>query len=112
MLPPHLKNSVTAALENYCDQKIPAHVRSLLRLTFAFRSNNVTLYEERPRYNDPSQWTRLEIAQFRFNDKSKKWTLYCKFRNRWLEHPDSLPTRNFQELLKQLDADPTGLFWG
>ena len=62
---------------------------------------------------DSSTWVGIPIAQFRFNPKNSKWTLYCADRNsRWHEYNDLDPDQEFETLLREVDADPTGIFWG
>lgn len=107
------KKQVESILAQFCKQRVPDHVKDQVRLTFDIKGNNVTLYEERPFYADPSRWTKMQVAQFRFDPKSKKWSLYCKYRDeRWHEHIDNIPTTNFRDLLDEVDEDPTGIFWG
>ena len=112
-LPELTKKQVESVLAQFCKRRVPDRLKNKLRLTFDMRGNSVTLYEERPFYADPSRWTKMQIAQFRFDPKSKKWSLYCKYRDeRWHEHIDSIPTTNFKELVDEVDEDPTGIFWG
>jgi hypothetical protein len=61
----------------YCQRKIPTAVRDQVRLELEFDGNQVTLVETRPYFRDPSQWTRLPVARFRFNAASGTWSLDC-----------------------------------
>jgi hypothetical protein len=55
----------------------------------------------------------MQIAQFRFDPKSKNWSLYCKYPDEsWHEYIDNIPSKNFQELVDEVDEDPTGIFRG
>ncbi len=54
----------------YCEKKIPADVRDRVRLILEFAGNEITLVETRPYFRDPTQWTRLPVARFRFNSAS------------------------------------------
>ena len=41
------------------------------------------------------------------------WTLYCTDRNsRWHLYWEYKPAKNLDELLEEIDEDPTGIFWG
>lgn len=98
----------------YCEKKIPAAVRNEVRLSYKIRGNNVTLFEERaPWHPDMEEWTTSNIAQVRYNSKKNEWSLYCRDRNsKW--HPYALlpPTTDIDKVLKEIDEDPTAIFWG
>jgi hypothetical protein len=100
-------------LAAFCDSRIPGHLRNEIRLSFKFRGSTVTLFESRPGFRDRNVWSDMPIAQFRFDDKTALWTLYCADRNdRWHLYFDADPTADLDVLLAELDADPTGIFWG
>ena len=112
-LPETVKDFVKIRVREYCDQKLAKWSGYDIHLDFKFRGNSVTLYEERPTFFDPSDWVRTVIAQFRYNPKTKEWTLYCADRNsRWHEYIDLLPSTDLDVLLREVDRDPTGIFWG
>jgi hypothetical protein len=68
---------------------------------------------EPTRFRDPSVWTESPVAQFRFDEKTKKWDLYCRDRNsKWYLYSEIDSSANFDGLLKEVDRDPTGIFWG
>jgi hypothetical protein len=55
---------------------------------------------------------RVQLPQFRFNHNSKKWTLYWPDRNsKWHEYEVIESSRKFETLLKEVQEDPTGIFW-
>lgn len=112
-LPELIRQRVEQQLTAYCDRKVPKHVRHQVRLAFDFRGNNVTLYEEREAISKPGSWTRMPIAQFRFNEKASVWSLYCADRSdRWHIYRHAEPVKDIGALLQALDADTTGIFWG
>ncbi len=103
------------ALSRFCKGKNTAGSEDKIKLTWKFRGNSVTLFECRPPWRgkrtDP--WTEMPIAQFRYDDKTKTWTLYCANRNdRWFDYMDCVPAKSIQTLLEEVDEDPTGIFWG
>ncbi|MDP2839373.1 MAG: DUF3024 domain-containing protein, partial [Syntrophales bacterium] len=52
-------------------------------------------------------------AQIRFDNETKKWTLHCMDRNsRWHLYDLIKPSADFDDMLKALDDDRTGIFWG
>ena len=107
------KKLIETKLTEYCEQKIPLTARDKIKLIFKIMGNKITLIETRPYYMNPSTWTETPIAQFRFDNETKKWTLYCMDRNsRWHLYDLIKPSADFDDMLKALDNDKTGIFWG
>ena len=112
-LPKDLNEKIEETLRNFCDKRVPEHVRNEIRLTFSIRGSSVLLSEERPRWNNPSEWLSSKVAQFRFDPETMKWSLHCRDRNeRWHNYNLIRPTKDFSVLLAEVDRDPTGIFWG
>jgi hypothetical protein len=113
-LPIFTKKLADQKITKFCDIRVPPHVRNKLRLTHNFRGNGVTIYEERaPWRQDLKEWTSLPIAQIRYNEKTGKWSLFCADRNnKWHEYRGLEPTQDLDIILKEIDKDPTGIFWG
>ena len=79
------------------------------RLSYRFRGSSVTVFVERA--GAPAE--RSAVAQFRLNPESRLWQLYCADRNRrWHRYTEVPPTRIFEALVKELEEDPSGIFWG
>jgi hypothetical protein len=112
-LPELTKKQIEKTLDAYCRAKVPAGLHDRVRVGFKFRGNSATSFEERPAFGSPETWVEIVVAQFRFNLQKKEWTLYCADRNsRWHPYSEAEPSRNFEDLLKEVDEDPTGIFWG
>ncbi|MCI0562328.1 MAG: DUF3024 domain-containing protein [Nitrososphaera sp.] len=112
-LPSLLKQLVESRLQTYCDNRVPAHVKDKLKISFGLRGNSVTIYEERPYFLDKTRWTKGSVAQLRFSPTTGKWTLYCCDRNRrWHQYSQVRSTQKLDVLLKAIDDDVTGIFWG
>lgn len=112
-LPEFTKKLIEEKLSRYCSGRIPEHIRDKVKLIFDINGNNVTLIETRPFFKDPSIWTKTPVVQFRLDNDKKQWRIYCIGRNdRWRLYDLIKPTSNFDDLLKELDHDPTGIFWG
>jgi hypothetical protein len=107
------KKYVETKMTEYCNNRIPKHIRDKIKMVFKINRNNVTLFETRPFYADPSVWTENPVAQFRYDEYSKKWTLYCADRNsKWHIYLGIKPRSNMEDLLKEVDLDPTHTFYG
>ncbi len=113
LLPEFTKKLIETRLAEYCLNRIPEDIRNEIRLIFKIIDNNVTLIETRPYHRDESIWTETPIAQFRFDSKSNKWGLYYLDRaSIWHIYDMVEPSADIDDLLKELDHDPTGIFWG
>ena len=113
-LPELVRALVEKKVVSFCDRRVLPHIRGKVRLAHQVRGKSVTIFEERaPWRAELTDWTSLPVAQMRYDDKTGKWTLYCADRNgRWHEYPELKPTKNIDELLDEIDKDPTRIFWG
>jgi Protein of unknown function (DUF3024) len=58
-------------------------------------------------------WTSFPIARLHYTAADKSWTLYWRDRNlRFHAYDACPPSMSVDELLTQIDRDPTGIFWG
>jgi Protein of unknown function (DUF3024) len=111
-LPEFTKRLIEARLLEYCHDKVPNHSRQKLKIHFKIRVNTVTLFESRPYHLDPSVWTNLPIARFRYNAETKKWELcYTDDNSNWHPYTKIEPSADFDVLLKEIDDDTSGIFW-
>lgn len=112
-LPEVIKSQIEKVLAPYCVSKVPPDLQEQLRVGFKYWGNSVTLFQERPTFWEPETWVDIVVAQFRYDQKNKRWTLYCADRNsRWHLYDLIEPTPDFEALLEEVDEDPTGIFWG
>jgi hypothetical protein len=112
-LPEFTKRLVEVKLLAYCHNKVPKHARQKVKIYFKVRGDNVTICEAKPYHLDPSVWKERPVARFLFDQESKKWSLYCADNNsKWRPYTEAEPSINFDDLLKEIDRDPTGIFWG
>ncbi len=108
-----IRTEVSLILASYCEHRCPAKLKDKVRLGFRFRGNSVTLFEERPTFTRPAIWVDIVVAQFRFDARSRLWTLYWADRNsRWFRYWDLDASKDFRDLLAEVEADPSGIFWG
>ena len=107
------KARATKLLGAFCEKRVPRHLWHKVRLHFEIHGRSLTLIEDRPYFQDPSQWTHSPVAQFRHDEETKRWTLYCCDRNsKWHRYMDLDSTTDLEDLIKEVDRDPTGIFWG
>lgn len=112
-LPPLQAQAATAALDAFCEKRVPPEFRDQVRLEHSARGNTLTLAEIRPHWRRAGESTRAEIARFRFRPETGTWHLYCRDRKgRWHLYEPAPPSAYIRTLLDEVDRDPTGIFWG
>ena len=102
-------------IARFCEARVPARVRDKVRLEYAVAANKLTIVERRVPWSKDigPEWTSMAIAQFRFARATKLWTLYYRDRNeRWHVYDLIAPSPTVAPLLKEVDEDPTHIFWG
>lgn len=114
-LPELVRHGALRRLEAYCESRVPIHVRDQIRLELAVRGNAITILECRPPWREDygPDWTRSKVAQVQFDPSSRTWELFAYDRNsRRMPYPFIEPSADLDELLAEIDSDPTCIFWG
>lgn len=108
-LPETEQQRVDSLLGQLCVQRtIPDQVK----LQLDTRGNRVVLSESRPLFIDPAIWNEIKIAQFEYSPESCNWTLYWYDRkNRRQPYPTGRNRDTLEKLVREVDSDPTGIFW-
>jgi len=113
-LPELIAAQADRALTAYCEERVPAHARSQIRLEHRRQGDTVTLVVCRPGRDDAAaEWTVTPIARFKYDRTAGTWTLWCADRNdRWHLYEYATPTKRLDPLLEAVERDQTGIFWG
>jgi Protein of unknown function (DUF3024) len=114
-LPTEVKDDAIALVTTYCATKIPSEHDSEIRIEYRVRGNTITIYECRPPWREDlgPDWTSLRVCTFQWDPKTRLWTLHARDRNeRRLDYPYLDPAPSVMPLLRELEKDPTGIFWG
>ena len=110
-LPEFTLKLVEKKLGDTCIGRVHEALRHPVRLGYAIEGDCVTLFEERPGLLDPETRVRLDMARFRFDGRTKKWSLYyADAGSRWCRYYLK-PRANFEFLLREVDEDPIRVFW-
>lgn len=103
-----------AEVAAFCERRVPPSLREQVQLEPAVRGRSITIVELRPPWHPDlgSEWTRLQIAQLRFAEPAG-WSLFWRdSSDRWHRYESMAASRELAPLLAEIDADPTGSFWG
>lgn len=103
-----------ARIRAYCDSRVSARLRDQIRVEAAVRGNSVTIFDCRPPWHpNITGWSRVRVAQLRYDPSTTSWTLYWADRNgRWHRYYDLEPNQPVQRLIDEIQEDPTAIFWG
>ena len=102
-----------ARIRKYCGGRVPERLRDEVRVEADVRGKSVTIFDCRPPWHpNLTGWSRVRVAQLRYNPNKQRWTLYWADRNgRWHLY-DLIDPGTVEELLGEIDEDPTCIFWG
>ena len=102
-------------IRRWAGRRVPEHARHQVRLEVDVTNRGVTILECRPPWRPEygPEWTRFPIARLRYTKSRNRWSLYWRDRNlKFHEYDLAHPTPNVQDLLDEIDRDPTSIFWG
>lgn len=103
---------VERALDKFCD-RVPSAIRDELMYEYRFRGNVAVLLERRPHFQDRSQHTERAFAKFAYSPTVGGWSLKWPDRNgRWHAYEGFQDVPHFRDVLREVEADPTGIFLG
>ena len=108
-------DDATLVVAAYCESKVSEHLRGEVRIECNRRGRTISIVDRRPPWNPEfgPEWSTTKVAQLRFDESARTWTLHWPDRNgRWHRYDQLPPRRTVSSLLAEIDADPTGIFWG
>lgn len=100
-------------VKRYCRAKIPERLHNEVRIETSIRGKSISIHECRPIWRGaPGEWTKTSVAQLRYEGDGT-WTLYSADRNsKWFLYFDLDSHQPVDVILEEIEADPTGIFWG
>lgn len=97
----------------WCDSRVPEAVREQLRIVCEADALSLTIFEERPPWDGPGEWTRMPVARLRHVTPRGEWLLYCVAGSGDFRLYDRVPPApSVVPLLAEIERDPTAVFWG
>lgn len=94
---------------------LPPRAQGQIRYELDLTDRTATILECRPpwRPDDSSEWTRFPIARLRYTKSRGEWSLYWRDRNlEFHEYDRAPPTPHVDDLIAEIERDPTSIFWG
>jgi hypothetical protein len=104
-----------ARVQRWCERRVPERARDQLRVECDVAARHLTIVECRApwRADLGPDWTRTPVARLTYTKAHSTWTLYYRDRNlRFHQYDPKPPTASIDELLDEIDRDPTAIFWG
>jgi hypothetical protein len=96
-----------------CRTRSPVHLKDKLCLEYSVKGHDVTIFERRPRWDNPKEWVESPIAQIKFIRSAGEWRLY------WMradlkshEYPGLSSSDQIGDLVREIDANPLACFFG
>lgn len=112
-LPQLLKKQAEKLLAEYCRTRVPTWLKEELRLDFTIDEDSATIYQERRSCQGSCEWFRFPLAKFRYSKDLNQWSLHhCDENQQWRLYLNISPNLDLSKLIKAVDDDPLGFFWG
>ncbi len=106
------RRRVKRALDKFCD-RAPPLILSELTYECQFRGNAVFLLERRAHFQDRTRHTEHVFAKFVYSPTIGGWSLKWRDRNgRWHAYEGFDDVPRFRDVLREIEADPTHIFFG
>ncbi len=88
-------------------------IRNELDISFKITGQSFEIFEIRPRWDDPNIKLEGSIAKATYVKTTKKWKLYWKRADmKWHWYEPFGESESIEEILKAIDQDQHGCFWG
>jgi len=112
-IPELKKQAALAKLKSYCEKKCPKEIWDQVKLVFEAKGQSITVFEKRPYYKAPTEFTMSPVTKFSYKNKERLWSILWRDRNsKWHNFEPAITSKKFDELLEVLDKDETCIFWG
>lgn len=111
--PEQMQECLRAVGEFIEKRRPPPEIRSQLDFRAHIRNFTVDLVEVRPVWNNPQESRETPIARIRWVASQGVWRLYWMRQDlKWHAYPNLPETSSLAEALAEIDADPSGCFFG
>ncbi|HET6876329.1 MAG TPA: DUF3024 domain-containing protein [Jatrophihabitans sp.] len=104
-----------ARVQHWCVERTPPEFRHQTVVECEVSARHLTIVDRRPPWSEDSgsEWMSMPLARLRYTAADGTWTLYWADRNSRFHLYDLVPpSRRVQDLLDEIERDPTNIFWG
>jgi len=104
-----------ARVRRWAERQVPAEHLDRVRVECQLAPRHLTIVERTPPWQDAAEaeWIIQPVARLRYTKMNRRWTLYWPDRNsRFHIYQQLDPSPRVADLLAEIDADPTAIFWG
>ncbi|WP_342552618.1 DUF3024 domain-containing protein [Paenibacillus sp. FSL R7-0652] len=109
MLDMFTQRRIVSLMNGYVHEKVPAELRTMVKLTYEMKDNELILNEERAA-GQRHQWERMPIARFYW--EGDQWKVYASDdQHSWSPADIAVPCFDFEDVLEQVERDESGMFW-
>lgn len=102
-------------VQRWAEARTPVEFSDRMRVEVESHPRGLTIVECSviPKLNGEMDWLCVPRERLGYSSGSGEWTLYCFDRNsRVCRYRDFEPSMEIQDLLEEIDDDPTCIFWG
>jgi hypothetical protein len=99
-------------LEQFAARKFPPHNRAQARLEVTARGRDISVLELRPGILDHTKETEHIVARFHYEPDGQWRLFWLRHTGRWYAYENTGPSRDPARLVRELEDDPTHIFWG
>ena len=97
----------------FCSKRSPAHLKDQLRYDYEVDKQSVIIYEIRPMWENPQKHTKAPVAKLTYVIGRKIWKLFWQRANmKWVAYEPGQSAPDLNTLVKEIDADRYGCFFG
>ena len=97
----------------FCKERTPEGLEDQLMVCYRVQNQDVLIYERRPRWNNPQEFTDSAVAKLKFVRTANIWQLYWQRANsKWVSYTPYPANKELKVLVKEIDKDQFGCFFG
>ncbi len=113
-LPPAQLQACLQAVGVFIEKRRPpAHLRSQVDIRADINGSEVVIYHLRPHFQETSRILELPFAKTKWIDAHQVWRLsWMRASGKWNAYQPFPEAKTIEAILKEVDRDPHGCFFG